>query len=261
MAIVSLDNEAVIQICTNTLIYVNFEPILDNDTRWSSHYLSIERALKFEDRLRTFCIQNQDKIHTDTLTDEDWLYLQEIAIALEPFAREIKQLQGSAGDGRHGSVWKWLPTFEGLKKHVQINMKAAQAKYHLTLPLIVAYQQCWQKLDKYYLLPDEAPQICAAATLFSPFARKALFDKNWDQKWLNQMLETVKEHYKVHYADTGDTTEEKAQDDPSLVDIELGLVPNYKRVEDQFNAYIDEPPLHYKVDLLNWWAHSGFPHL
>lgn len=140
-------------------------------------------------------------------------------------------------------------------------MKAAQAKYHLTHPLIVAYQQCWQKLDKYYLLSDEAHQIYAAATLFSPFARKAFFDKNWDQKWLNQMLETVKEHYKVQYADTGDTTEAKAQDDPSLMDIELGLVPNYKGVEDQFKAYIDEPPLHYKVDLFNWWAHSGFPKL
>jgi hypothetical protein len=49
----------------------------------------------------------------------EWDELNDIFIALKPFAWATKDLQSNATDGRHGSIWEWLPTIEFLIKHTK----------------------------------------------------------------------------------------------------------------------------------------------
>lgn len=125
--------------------------------------------------------------------------------ALQPFARAQKDLQSSAGNGRHGSIWEWLVTFEGLRKHIKKGMVAAEAKYYENHEIVVAYQQCWQKLDKYYIGSDKQHTLYAAATLLVPYAHKAFFDRNWSKAWSKQMIKSVHEHYKTYYSHSNST--------------------------------------------------------
>jgi hypothetical protein len=43
----------------------------------------------------------------------------------------------------------------------------------------LAYQNAWQKLDKYYNLTDQSHLISAAAILFNPSCPKAYLEEQW----------------------------------------------------------------------------------
>jgi hypothetical protein len=46
-------------------------------------------------------------------------------------------------------------------------------------PLLICYQNAWQKLQKYNNLTDTNHEIYAAATLLNPCLRKGWFIKRW----------------------------------------------------------------------------------
>jgi hypothetical protein len=69
----------------------------------------------------------------------------------------------------------------------------------------VAYQNAWQKLDKYYNLTDQSHSIYAAAILFNPSCRKAYFDEQWTgdkmEIWKDTMITRVHKIWEVEYRD------------------------------------------------------------
>jgi hypothetical protein len=82
----------------------NLMVIQDNSTRWNSTYQSIHRGLKLKRRLRQFCDESKAALGEDCISDEDWIYLEEVAEALEPFHQATMRAQGNANRGHHGAV-------------------------------------------------------------------------------------------------------------------------------------------------------------
>jgi hypothetical protein len=73
--------------------------VSDNVTRWNSTYLTIQRVLKLQKRLRVFLIPTTHELEEDTLTEDDWQRLIDIERYPETFPQE-----GYETDSEHGSV-------------------------------------------------------------------------------------------------------------------------------------------------------------
>jgi hypothetical protein len=123
--------------------------ISDNSTRWNSTYRSLRRGLQLKDGLTHFCIQYRKELRLDLLSDTDWDHLEEIANSLKPFYQATKRLEGRAIKGHHGAVWEVLPTLEALLQAMEEGMQALNSCGRGNTPLAVAYQNAWEKLNKY----------------------------------------------------------------------------------------------------------------
>jgi hypothetical protein len=94
----------------------------DNDTRWNSIYLMIERALKLRPVIQVFCRlassdPDRDKRLPESLVleQEEWQILAEIAEVLQPFLKYTKHFEGVRS--RFAEV---LPTLYELKYHLTL---------------------------------------------------------------------------------------------------------------------------------------------
>ena len=94
----------------------------DNDTRWNSIYLMIERALKLRPVIQVFCRlassdPDRDKRLPESLVlkQEDWQILTEIAEVLQPYLKYTKHFEGYKP--RFAEV---LPTLYELKNHLTL---------------------------------------------------------------------------------------------------------------------------------------------
>ena len=66
----------------------------------------------------------------------------------------------------------------------------------------MAYQNVWEKLQKYYELIDDAHPIFAAAILLHPSHRKHYFDHHWTgdkEQWKELMITNVKKVWEQEY--------------------------------------------------------------
>ncbi|KAF9871170.1 transposase-like protein [Colletotrichum karsti] len=99
--------------------------ILNNDTRWNSTYLIIERAVKKKAEIQAFLLANNDDDDVaqhipekDLLSGEDWKVLAEIGMILEPFYRQTKRCEGWGIDDGHGRLWEVTMGIEYLLSHL-----------------------------------------------------------------------------------------------------------------------------------------------
>ncbi|KAK5994684.1 Putative AC9 transposase-like protein [Cladobotryum mycophilum] len=111
------------------------ELIINNETRWNSTYLMIERALVQgcsrpalvkQQQLQTFLNQNQLRRNPSTqipeddiLTIEDWRLLIEIREVLKPLWEQTMRCQGWGKNGNHGRLWEIITGFEFLLTHFE----------------------------------------------------------------------------------------------------------------------------------------------
>jgi hypothetical protein len=56
--------------------------LLDNSTRWNSIFLSINRAIQLKRRIDVFYYAHRDDLSKDTLSEEDWTYLEQAAFRI-----------------------------------------------------------------------------------------------------------------------------------------------------------------------------------
>lgn len=102
------------------------EVILNNETRWNSTYMMIERALKKQTDIRAFIFAlegEQDEAKripaADILSNEDWRVLGEVNAILKPIYLQTMRTQGwGKGDG-HGRLWEVLVGMEYLLEHFE----------------------------------------------------------------------------------------------------------------------------------------------
>jgi hypothetical protein len=122
---------------------------------------------------------------------------------LRPFYEATLVLEGNVCQCHHGAVWEVLPTLEALLSAMEDSQKRLIEVGQGTSPLAVAYQNAWEKLNKYYNITDDSHSIYAAATLFNPACRKAYYDKQWttpDMKiWKDKMIATVRQVWEQDY--------------------------------------------------------------
>lgn len=167
--------------------------ILDNCTRWNSTYSALARGLKLKRAIQLFLVDFQSALVNDLLSEEDWEVLKAVSEALEPFFFITKRLEGQVENGTHGVIWEALLMIDylmNLTEREKTRLEAeqlAQAQAHEPVPvnrrrqnrnqmrvnpLLIYYQNAWQKLTKYNRLTDENHEIYAAATLLNPYLRK-----------------------------------------------------------------------------------------
>jgi hypothetical protein len=240
--------------------------IQDNCTRWNSHYASIGRALDLQERLFLFSIRFKDELGEDLLSEDDWSHLKLLFDALYPFNDATQILQSHAGSGHHGSIWEFIPTIEALMKEMEQGIGDQKAQGQATSPIAIAYQNAWEKLQKYYKLTDNAHTLYAAATIFSPATRQSYFDQHWTTtamtRWKEKVMKKVRLEWEINYRNTMPDIQEAVVRRPNLLEKHLGRVP----VEgDQFQQYAIGMPTAFvsetDVDLLLWWDRSAFHQL
>lgn len=178
--------------------------------------------------------------------DDDWLHLQEISNGLLPFYEVTERLEGLAKFGHHGAIWEALPSLTILLDAMKAGVTQTQAtrgSRNTPSPLTVAYQNAWEKLQKYYSLTDNAHSIYAAAILLHPSLRKRYFDRYWvgeEAEWKDLMISHVKsvweKDYKPHLPPP-------TQPDRPLTLMERHLqgIQETAPGADEFDSYINSP--------------------
>jgi hypothetical protein len=259
--------------------------ILDNCTRWNSTYSAIERGLKLKRAIQLFLIDFQRELPNDLLQEEDWDILKEVCDALAPFYYITKRLEGRAENGTHGVIWEALPMIDYLmnltetqKTRLETEHQAqAQAQETAPMnrrrqtrnqlrinPLLICYQNAWQKLTKYNRLTDENHEIYAAATLLNPCLRKHWFTHSWtgtSQPFIEQMLATNRKYWESNYPII--TPEETPLDSPSIVDTYYMEIQRLENTAiDEFTEYTDGHLTRYRSrnqgsNLFKWWFNEG----
>ena len=130
--------------------------------------MSLQRAVRLRRRIELFCFEYKHDIKNDTLTDAEWLYLNDVIAGLQPFHEVTLFLEGLAQHASFGAIWEALPALGVLLQKMETGLNETTAARGARDPLAVAYQNAWEKLQKYYELTDDAHPIFAAAILLHP---------------------------------------------------------------------------------------------
>jgi hypothetical protein len=100
--------------------------VTNNDTRWNSTYLMIERALMKHHDIRAFLSKNEEEPDPqkrlppeDFLLPDDWLLLAELKDVLEPLYEQTMRTQGRTRQGSHGALWEVLTGMEYLLERLE----------------------------------------------------------------------------------------------------------------------------------------------
>ena len=114
--------------------------ICDNNTRWNSTYLSLQRALKLRERIELFCFQYKADLKHDTLTEAEWRHLNDVVIGLQPFHEVTLVLEGLAQHAQFGAIWEALPALGVLMERMEVGLNETIAARNARDPLAVVYQ-------------------------------------------------------------------------------------------------------------------------
>ncbi|OAQ65601.1 transposase [Purpureocillium lilacinum] len=102
------------------------EVILNNETRWNSTYMMIERALRKRTDIQAFIFAlegEQDAAKhipaADVLSNEDWRVLGEVNAILKPIYLQTMRTQGWGKADGHGRLWEVLVGMEYLLEHFE----------------------------------------------------------------------------------------------------------------------------------------------
>jgi hypothetical protein len=238
-------------------------------------FLSIKRAIEIKPRLEVFYYVHREELSEDTLSEEEWTYLKQIARGLYPFYHTTLRLEGRATNGHHGAIWEALPVLTYLLSNVEAGRqewtgkgatefigtgrnRVERYKHH---PMEVAYQNAWEKLTKYYNKTDEAHIIYAAAILLHPAQRKRWFDKNWvgvEAQFIPAMIENVKNVWREEYED-GEVLETQVALPIDPIDEFLNATNEDTVGDDVFDRFIHGSTIVFPtVDgVINWVVEEG----
>jgi hypothetical protein len=209
--------------------------ITDNETRWNSTYMSIQRGLKLYNKIRVYSDECKDELGDDFLLPEDWDVLRRLEAYLEPFKRATKQLEGHPANGHHSTIWEVLPIMEHLLKHLE-GLKRTVPKKDARLWECI--NNSWAKLDDYYKMTDNHHNIYAAATLLHPAMRLARFKRNWIgvlEPWIQIIEKNCRETWIKQYLPLLPKDLSIRKSDDSYMREVMGL-PRDNEI-DEFNKY------------------------
>jgi len=130
------------------------------------------------------------------LSDDDWVVITQYLELLKPFKIATKRLEGRIREGKGGSLWEVLPTFEVLLKHLE-TAKVQYANYpesHFKNNINLA----WTKLLEYYQLTDRTPAYITALVLV-PWHKWKWAELHWTPEWIVPAQAAVKNLWETRY--------------------------------------------------------------
>lgn len=176
-------------------------PIKPVETRWNSIELAIKRAIKLQDPINRIVgdevlkqtmywakvtkngtkdpparVRKQPDIIRNYLTGDDWATLTKYLAILKPLWIATKRLEGRLKEGKFGSLWEVLPTFEYLLD--QFERFKVQYEHHPEPHFRHNINAAWLKLTEYYQLTDRSPAYITA-TVLNPAHKWTFADKYW----------------------------------------------------------------------------------
>ena len=86
------------------ILFLALIVISDNDTRWNSTYLSIEKALALKAKIRIYSKDYKEDLDEDFITLANWDIIRELKQHLELFWELTIDLQSQAADGIYGAI-------------------------------------------------------------------------------------------------------------------------------------------------------------
>lgn len=235
-------------------------PHLDNSTRWNSTCDSVTLAIRLKPRIQLFCVNHDKYVSRDILSASDWEWLDTLADALVPFKIATKKVEGLAQNGHHGAVWEVLPIIEALLTMLESKFNSLRANGQQLSPLAIAYQNAWQKLQKYYSLTDSSLGIFAAAVLLHPTYRKHYFEEKWStsgvEEWKPILYHRVQQIWQDEYqeADGGDPEAPNGRE-LDFLEAYLSGPQNPIQTDNVFESFISGNPVLIDRDsVIAWWT-------
>ena len=140
-------------------------------------------------------------------------------------------------------------------------------------PLQNAFQNAWEKLQKYNDLTDEAHKIYAAAVLLNPCLRKRYFIDRWTDDaaaYIAPMMTKNRNIWETKYRQIQpEEPQEPSEDFRSYLDLFIARIQHQPTTvvqeEDEFDRYIDGPQkkaVRWKdQNLFQWWMEYPSPSL
>ena len=99
--------------------------VKENDTRWFSTYLMLNRAILLRNSLDLFVARHQTAKKDEknllefTMSSDDWKYCIDIIAFMKPLYLLVKELEGKSGSGTHGYVSDVLPSYNVMREHMR----------------------------------------------------------------------------------------------------------------------------------------------
>jgi hypothetical protein len=192
---------------------------MDNDTRWNSKYMMIQRACRLRAPLRRLYEVQMGKWRGEGCpektkpavagkfpTDHDWDYLQHLVALLMEFESATERLEGiSKALPNVNPLWSSLSTTEHLLQHLETGIQSVPCEDYKHLKTMI--QLGWEKLKDYYRKMDDTPAY-AAAFIFHPQYGWKTLKKAWkDQpRWISAAEATVEKLWSTEYKPNGNDT-------------------------------------------------------
>jgi len=131
------------------------------------------------------------------LSDDDWVVITQYLELLKPFKIATKRLEGRIRNGKGGSLWEVLPTFEVLLKHLE-SAKVQYANYPDESHFKNNINLAWTKLSEYYQITDRTPAYITALILV-PWHKWKWAELHWAPNWIEPAQAAVKNIWETKY--------------------------------------------------------------
>lgn len=237
---------------------------IDNQTRWSSWYAVIDRAIAKQSEIKAFMTDHEAALGNLRLTAPDWDLLCKAHAFLQPFASATLYAEGDKS-----SISQSLPLMDALLAHYERNKMYYSQEDYYDPRMIRAIEMGWFVLDKYYNMTEEAP-VYAAALLLDPSRKAAYIRKNWPASWVEPAIEASNALWEESFKEMPVPDDQSIPmsvpppiKPPKKRGVELDLLMKDMEVitadlrdSDDFRTFVESLPFRIDCSPLEWWSRT-----
>ncbi|KAJ3455336.1 hypothetical protein MRS44_013936 [Fusarium solani] len=258
---------------------IDLELMQNNETRWNSTFLMIQRAIHKREQIDHFITYLDTKAAEPRqrvpvqyhLSPQDWFLLAEIQSLLKPLYEITIRCQGWAKQGRYGALWEVMIGMEYLLNFFEEQKLIFSPPDGFSTPRADQGRGREKHLpqhtrDEYtYRLLGQSP-LCPAAVILHPRWNVSWLEANWTSHeqlvWLRDAKNSVREFFELQYprkeqSEAARTVIGKAmrQDEPSQFDQWMQSCDRYMmEEEDELGVYMRQGPVRREnLNPILWW--------
>ena len=235
---------------------------IDNQTRWSSWYMVIDRAVRRQGEIKIFMAEHEDILGTIRITSSDWDLLGKAHAFLQPFASATLYAEGDKS-----SISQSLLIMDSLLVHYEREKEHYSSQQYYDARMLRSIEMGWFILDKYYSMTGDVPAY-AAALLLDPSRRTAYLKKNWPRAWLQPAIRAAstiwEDEFKIQLSKASPRGFESMppplrSSKPRSAILEsimrdMEVTTSDAGDEDDFMTFINAPTFRIDCTPLEWWC-------